>query len=233
VAVKTFTLTTSVDAGPSNSALLADGVDQAAASRSPDKWTVAKLAAGNSSQYVATGIQGSGSFSLDSTTPKPPTPLTNAQVCFKSPDILTGTFAATAWTFTFAVRAATASAQAGRVRMRVFKTTSGAGTNSTELTSAVLVGTTSAALSTTADATSVITWSPGSLTLASEWLFFSLAWEITTASGNNSGDVIFRTGQAAGGTRIVTPDLSIAAAPKPRRWPSRAQQAAVLRAATR
>lgn len=231
MAVRTFTLTTATDTGNSNSAILADGVDQTAASRG-DKWTVAKVAAGNSSTYVTGGIQGSGSFSLDSSAPKPPTPLTNSQQCFRSPAALTGTFAATNWTFTFAVRAATASAQAGRVRMRVFKDSNDHAAFNTEVTSAVLVGTTSAALSTTADVTSVITWSPGTLTLASEWLFFCLAWEITTASGSNNGDVIFRTGQSAGGTRIVTPDLSAGTTTKPIRIP-RGNQVAVMRASLR
>lgn len=208
MAVKTFRLTDTNDVD--GAALLADGVDQSVASRSTGKWTVAKVASGNSSDYNALGIQGSGSFSLDSTSPKPVAGGTNAITNFVTPTALTGTFAATAWTLTFAVRAATASSQAGRVRVRVFKSLSNISV-ATELTSAVLVGTTSAALSTTADVTSVVTWSPGALTLAAQFLFFTLAWEITTASGSNNGDVIFRLGQATGGTRIVTPDLGAGA----------------------
>jgi len=95
--------------------------------------------------------------------------------------------------------------------MRAWKNTAADVFGDTELTSAVLLGTTSAALSTTADVTSVITWNPGAITLAAEYLIFSLAWEITTASGSNNGDVVFRTGQSAGGTRIVTPNLAVAA----------------------
>jgi len=205
VAVKTFTLTDTNNG--LNAALLADGVDQTAATRSTGKWTVAKVAAGNSSNYSAPGIQASTSFDLDSTNPKPVTGLANSGT-FIIPAVLTGTFAATAWTSTFAVRATTVSAQAGRVRMRVWKNTAATVSSATELTGAILVGTTSAALSTTVDVTSVVTWSPGAFALAAEYLIVSLAWEITTAGGSNNADVIFRTGQASGGTRIVTPDLS-------------------------
>jgi hypothetical protein len=69
------------------------------------------------------------------------------------------------------------------------------------LTSAAQVGTTSAALSTTVDQTTTVTWSPGQINLNNEYLFFVLGWEIPTTSGSNTGDVVFRTGHSAAGTR--------------------------------
>lgn len=189
----------------------ASEADQTAASRA-DGWTVGKLAAANSSEFDAGLKQATGTFSLQSTTAKPNLfvagpAATNANA-IKTAVPYSGVFAATAWTLTFAMRATVASAQAGRVRLRVFKSVNADGSAATELTGATQVGTTSAALSTTADGTSVVTWSPGALTLNNEYLFFVVAWEITTASGSNTGDVVFRTGQAAAGSRIVTPNFN-------------------------
>jgi hypothetical protein len=199
---KTYTVTTGVISGGGGAAL-ADGVDQTAATRA-DGWTVAKVASTNMSQYAVGTKLGSGTFS---TTPVPATALGNDS--FEIPASLNGTFAAAPWVFTFAVRATTASAQAGRMRMRVFKSTSAFSGPYTELTSAIIVGSTSAALSTTADVTSVITWNPGTpITLNNEYLFFALAWEITTAGGSNNSDVQIRTGQAAGGSRLATPTFT-------------------------
>jgi hypothetical protein len=190
-----------------NFGALVDGVDQTAASRT-DGWTVAKIAAANMAEFDAGTEQASGAFT---TAAKPASFLTGTTAnAFKTPAALTGTFAALSWTFTFAVRATVASSQAGRMRLRVFAATDAAGTIGVrELTSATQVGITSAALSTTADVTSAVTWNPGTtITMNAEYLFFVIAWEITTASGSNSGDVLIRTGQAAGGSFLVTPDFT-------------------------
>lgn len=203
MAVKTFMVTTGLNDASGG---LADGVDQTAASRT-DGWTVAKLAAGNSGGYLVGSKRASTVFDLESTTPKPTSSVNTFSAAFRIPVALTGTFAATSWTLTFAFRATTASAQAGRVRMRVYRATTTNEIFGTEITASTQVGTTTAALSTTADVTSVVTWSPGAVTVAGEYLYFVLAWETTTAGGNNSADVLFRTGQSAGGSRIVTPDL--------------------------
>ena len=76
------------------------------------------------------------------------------------------------------------------MRMRVFSgrtPRSGA----TELTGATQIGTTvAAALSTTADQTSVVTGVRHDHRLNNEYLFFVLAWEITTAGGTNAADVV-------------------------------------------
>ena len=207
MAVKTYYVGSGQDG---NFGALFDGAAQTAASRA-DGWTVAKSASPLSSEFDA-GTKQSGTFSSNSTTPKPASFLTGTTAnAFKTPAALIGVFANAAWTFTFAVRAGTASSQAGRIRMRVFKATNAAGTTGVvELTSATQVGATSSALSTSADVTSVVTWSPGvTITLNNEFLFFVIAWEITTASGSNSGDVLIRTGSSGpAGSRLVTPSLS-------------------------
>lgn len=179
-----------------------------------DGWTVAKLAATNQAEFAVNIKQTSAAFAIAA---KPASFLTGAGCnAFKTPSPgITGTFAAAAWTFTFAVRAGTASAQAGRIRLRVFKSANANGSGATELTGATLVGTTTAALSTTVDVESAVTWSPGAITLNNEYLFFVVAWEITTASGSNSGDVQLRQGQVGAGTRFLTPNFVavLAAAP--------------------
>lgn len=185
-------------------------VDQTAASRT-DGWTVAKVASGNSAEFDNGTKQASGTFTSQTTTPKPASFLTGATAnAIKSATTYTGTFDTSNWVMTFAVRAGTASSQAGRMRARVFTSPNADGSGATERTGSTQVGTTSAALSTTADVTSVVTWTPSaSFTLSHEYIFIVIAWEITTASGSNSGDVLLRTGSAGGvGTQIVTGSLT-------------------------
>jgi hypothetical protein len=181
-------------------------VDQTAVSRT-DGWTVGKIASGNSSEFDNGTKQTTGSFSSQSTTPKPASFLTGATAnAFKSAATYTGSFDTSNWVMTFAVRAGTASSQAGRVRARVFTSPNADGSSATERTGSTQVGTTSSALSTSADVTTVVTWTPSAgFTLSHEYIFIVVAWEITTASGSNSGDVLFRTGSSGGaGTKIVT-----------------------------
>jgi hypothetical protein len=181
--------------------------DQTAASRT-DGWTSAKIASLLAADFDAATKQASGAFVTNTT--RPSTLITSTLAnAFKTPVALIGTFAATAWTFSFAVRATVVSAQAGRIRMRVFKSKNADGSASTELTSATQIGTTTAVLSTTADQISTVTWNPGAtIRLDNEFLFFAIAWEITTAGGSNTADVVLRTGQVSAGTRVVTPDFT-------------------------
>lgn len=118
----------------------------------------------------------------------------------------TGTFANTAWTFDWNMRAGTAGA-VGRIRMRVWKSANADGTSATELTAGALVGAT-VTLSTTGDTNSSISWSPGSITLSNEYLFFQIEWQETTAGTSASDNVLFRIGTA----KITTPDFGTAAA---------------------
>jgi hypothetical protein len=205
MAVKTFRVASTT---ANNSGDLVDGVDQTAASRA-DGWTVGKTGTLLAADFDAATKQATGTFVTNTTRPSA---LIVGATCnaFGTTAPLTGTFAATAWTFTFAVRAGTASSQVGRMRMRVYRSVNADGSGATELTSGTQVGGTSAALSTTVDVTSAVTWSPGvTITLNNEYLFFVIAWEITTASGSNNGDVLIRTGQSAAGSRLVTPDFVI------------------------
>lgn len=118
----------------------------------------------------------------------------------------TGTFANTAWTFAWNMRASTAGVT-GRLRMRVWKSANADGTSATALTASTQVGST-IVLSTTVDTNSSMSWSPGTITLSNEYLFFQMEWE-QTAVGTTSGDnALFRIGTAS----ITTPDLGAGAA---------------------
>jgi hypothetical protein len=207
MAQKTYYVASGADG---NFAALVDGVAQTAASRA-DGWTVAKIASGNSCEFDAGTKQASGSFSSQTTTPKPASFLTGTTAnAFKTPAPVTGTFDnALAWSFSFAIRATTASAQAGRFRMRVFKSVNASGASATELTASTVVGGINSSISTTTDIGASVNWNPGaSITLNNEYLFFVIAWEITTASGSNSGDVVIRTGSTGpAGSVLLTPNF--------------------------
>jgi len=111
----------------------------------------------------------------------------------------TGTFAATAWTFAWNLRASTAGA-VGHVNMQVWKSANADGSSATLLLANTAGATVT--LSTTADVNSSISWSPGALTLSNEYLFFQVEWQETT-TGTTNCNVLYRAGTAA----ITTPDL--------------------------
>ena len=183
--------------------------DQTAASRA-DGWTVGTTAAGVSAEFDAGTKQAASTFTSQSTNPKPAAFNTGTTAnAFKTPTALNGVFANADWTLTFAVRSTGGTAQRGRIRLRVFKSANADGSAATELTTATQQGATIASMSTSADNTSVVTWTPGSIvTLNNEYLFFVIAWSITTAGGAAGNDVILRTGQAASGSQIVTPNFA-------------------------
>lgn len=112
-----------------------------------------------------------------------------------------GTFAATAWTFAWNLRASTAGC-VGHVNMRVWKSANAAGTSATQLAANALGATVT--LSTTADVNSSISWSPGALTLTNEYLFFQVEWQETTLGTTNGDNVLFRVGTTA----ITTPNFA-------------------------
>jgi hypothetical protein len=117
---------------------------------------------------------------------------------------LSGTFANTAWTFNFNLRAGTAGC-VGHVNMRMWRGTLANGSNATQ----VLANTAGATvtLSTSADVNSSITASPGQLILNNEYLFFQIEWQETTAGSSNNDNVFFRIGTAS----ITTADFVAAA----------------------
>lgn len=118
-----------------------------------------------------------------------------------------GIFANTAWTLSVVIRSITA-AYAGRCRFRwrVWKSANADGSGATELTAAQVVSAaTTAALVTTANhAPLTASWSPGSITLNNEYLFFQLGIEVTTAGTATTQDVNLRKHNSMA---VTTPDF--------------------------
>jgi hypothetical protein len=113
---------------------------------------------------------------------------------------LTGTFAATAWTFNFNMRAGTAGC-IGHVNMKMYRSTNLTGAVATQLIANTAGATVT--LSTTADTNSSITASPGQIVLNNAYLFFQVEWQETTAGSSNNDNVFFRIGTAS----ITTADF--------------------------
>ena len=97
-----------------------------------------------------------------------------------------------------------AATHSGRWRCRVWASVNADGTSARELTSATLVGSIVTLNATGTTFASSATWAAPAITLTSEYLFFQLEWQITTAGTNNSCTAQFY--QSAGS--IVTTDLS-------------------------
>jgi hypothetical protein len=203
VAAKNFFL---LDALASGSAFMAlqDGGGAPATATTGTGWTVGKTAAGNFSRMDSQTERSAATFT---TTPQPNGAPDNALGdSFRTPATLTGSFASGNWTIPIPVIAVTNGGdQDGRIRLRLWRSTNQDGSSATEITGATQLGTTVTNLTTTTQQISTVTFNPGAFSLAGEYLFFQLAWEITGAGGNNGRDVLIRIGASA---EIVTSDFS-------------------------
>jgi hypothetical protein len=188
MATKSLYFKNAAPSGAATSLSLQDGGTAPATGITATGWVVARLTATNLSAMLAGTERASNTFSAADAIGS-----FAASACWRSENPFTGTFANANWTLAFRVRAVTAaSAQTGRIKLRVWKSSNAAGTGATQLTSAVLTGTTTAALSTTVSQTSTVTWTPGStVVLANEYLWVQCEWDIVVASGSNTGDVDF------------------------------------------
>jgi hypothetical protein len=182
-----------------NSSLsLQDGGGAPSAGITSTGWVVSKSSSPNSSLMQINSRRGNASFTAaDSLTP----PNLTTSSSWRSENPYTGTFAATPWTLAFRLRAALASGgQTGSVCCRIWKSTSNnaaAGTF-TELTTSVLTGTDSGAVSITASGESDVTFTPSSpITFNNEYLYVQCEWSINTTSTSTSADIEFYIEPAA------------------------------------
>jgi hypothetical protein len=127
-----------------------------------------------------------------------------------------GTFANANWTINFTVRAVTGGDTAdGRIRFRLFKGANADGTSATEITAAQQQCSEVLNVTTDANFDSSLTFNPGEVTLANEYLFVQVAWERTGAGGMTNHDVAIRTGASGPtGTYMVTSDFTASAGAK-------------------
>ena len=105
------------------------------------------------------------------------------------------TYASGTWAFTIAVLASSANSQKGHLRMRVWASTSSAGTSPRELTGSIVAGNVTPAMTvafTSYDAS--LSWSAPSITLSAEYLFFQFEWAIDQAGSGSGSDVKFSVG---------------------------------------
>lgn len=209
MAIKTYYFKNAVPTGATLHRSLQDGGTAPTTATTTTGWNAGTNAAGQSC------LQNGGTeVSRNSTTPPwsatlqpSAAPSQTLGDCWRSENTLSGTFANTNWTLSFGVRSVTA-AYTGRFRLavRIWKSTNANGTGATELTAGrVTSAITAANLSTTADTTVSITWTPGATQkLSNEYLFVQVGIEITTAGGGTTQDIDFRVGSAY---TLVTPDF--------------------------
>jgi hypothetical protein len=202
MAIKSLYFKNAAPAGATTSLSLQDGGTAPTGALTATGWTVAKLAANNMSAMLAGTKRASTAFATSDAIPT-----FAASASWRSEVTFNGTFANTNWTLAFRVRAqGAASAQTGSVKIRIWRSANADGSGATQLTAAVLTGTTTAALSTTVSGTSTVTWSaPGTQRLTSEYLWVQCEWNTVVASGSNSGDSVFYV-ESAG--VITTPDFA-------------------------
>lgn len=176
-------------------------------------WTVGKTGA-NNYRLLSQGAEVAGfstTIAPDNTAPAVNNSYVDTAI-YTPPDLLSstgsisslyeynGVFPAGTWTFSFPVIAvSTGGDQDGAITMRVFKgiRNGGAWASVTELTAALLQGTTVTNLTTASAQTSTITWSAGNFRLNNEFLICKIAWRIIGAGGANTRDVLLRYGTGA------------------------------------
>lgn len=174
-------------------------------------WTVSKTAAGNYAPLSNSNeIAGTFSTTIVPTSTAPtvqgaasitnfsPPPIIWNNECISTLYPFNAYFPSGTWTFNFPVIAVSVGGtQDGNITMRVFKAQrSGASSwaNVTELTTAMLTGTTVTNLATTAAQTSTVTWSAPDFFLNNEFLICKIGWQISGAASTNGSDILLRYG---------------------------------------
>lgn len=148
------------------------------------------------------------------TTDVAPTNVANGNALVAGP--FTGTFANTAWTFTFVFRSVTA-ANGGKVivNVQLWKGPNADGTSATRIGTGRTMQTAAGAatLTTTADYVTTGTWTPGSTTtFNNEYIFAVISLQVSTAGSGTTSDADWRitgsTGSAATLCGITTSDFA-------------------------
>lgn len=166
---------------------------QPAASTSTTGWTVGTTVAARFSRMTYNVEVPAANFTATAQPSAAPTNI--AEDCWRLSAVTTGTFSAGTWYSAASIIAVTnASSQAGRARFRIWRGQSPDGVGVTELTRGTMVGSTTAALSTTVAASSSASTQIASSAVTNEYLFLEMAWETTTAGTNANADALIRLG---------------------------------------
>jgi hypothetical protein len=212
MATKTFYVLNAAATSPDWFGNLQDGGSAPAAAASAYGWTVAKISTATSFWRARLGasatatVSAAASVIAATSSPTAGTGATNTTAgdSFSTPTPYTGTFAAGNWTLSWGMRTGAAT-HSGRLRCRVWASTSDTGAGARELTSAVLVGSTITLNATGTTFTTSMTWNAPGITLNNEYLFFQLEWNVTTAGTSNSCTALFYQSAAS----ITTTDFAI------------------------
>lgn len=199
----TFYIKNATASGSSHGSLQNGGSAPATATTGTG-WTVGKTAATVYSLLLYGTKRAANTFGSTALPSGAPT----TTDCFRSENTLNGTFSAGSWTIAVSVISVTAAASgAGTLRARVWKSVNADGSGATEITSATAETGSWSNLLTSAAQNLTMSFNPGAVTLASQYLFLQLACKIGTASGNNSADVVLRTDGT--NSKITTPLFTV------------------------
>jgi hypothetical protein len=180
------------------------------ANASPQTGWVVGTGATLHSPFDAQSNQASTTFTA--TTDPDGTPNTGAGAgdCLRSTLPLTGSFASANWQVHFCVRGVTqAGTQDGRIRFRLLRGANADGSGATDISGSQQQGSLVTNLLTSATQDSTLTFNPGAINVANEYIFVQLAWERTGAGGMTTTDVAMRIGNASGnGTRVISADFT-------------------------
>lgn len=177
----TFYLLDSAASG-SNFGQLQQGGSAPSTATTATGWTVDTVASSNYALMAYASERASTTFS--GTAQPAGNPDNSLGDCFRSTNTLSGDFATGAWTIAVPVIAVSAAAgQDGRVRVRLWKSANATGTSPTEITAGAVAGTTVTNLATGAEQISTVTTSSiTGFSMANDYLFVQIAWEITGAA---------------------------------------------------
>lgn len=126
---------------------------------------------------------------------------------WRTPETLTGTFAAGKWVFHHVMRSTVGTTAKVAVTVRVWRGSNPEGTGATLLTASLLTGST-ITMSTSADGDSVLEWEAPEITLSGEYLFVETAIKIVGAGSSSTDNAVFRYGET--GVRAVTTNFTAA-----------------------
>jgi len=123
---------------------------------------------------------------------------------FITPSPLIGNFANTAWTLNFNFQFYNNTGAVGCVRCRVWASVNADGSSARQLTSGTLVCSIINFVDPSTTYNSTVSWSPGTITLTNEYLFFQVEWQETTVGASACGVELY-TGSADVVTPVWTP----------------------------
>lgn len=138
--------------------------------------------------------------------------------CWRTENTLTGTFAATAWTFKFGFRSVSTVSNPARFKLavRVWRSSNANGVGAVECTSGrVVSAATTADLAQGSDSSLTWTWTPAApFAVSGEYIFVQMGLELTVAGSNVSHDIDFRV-DSTSGYGVTTSDLGVGASDPP------------------